>query len=135
MGALTASIPRAASPNFEVCPRCGDFTKYLMSETGWCKECTKLSDSRISLFLVANADHIEHYLAEGLSLREAIKRVATDVKPTCVICGKPMSRAKRNAVICRRTERCRYTARRYAYLYSRKGYTKAEALVEVMGSW
>ena len=116
----------------ELCPCCGDFTSYLIEESGWCFKCTKASDSRINLFLIANADHIEHYLAGGLSLREAIKRVATDVKPTCAICGKPMNRAKRNSVICRQTKKCRQVARRYAYLYSSKGFTKAEALVVVL---
>ena len=117
---FSSTPPFAAN---EVCTNCGEFVEQLVEETGWCKDCSPKA---------RNVEHIEHYKKEGLSLRKAIKRAATDVKPTCAVCGKPMNRAKRNAVICRRTVKCRQTARRYAYLYSEKGYTKAEALAEVL---
>jgi hypothetical protein len=116
-------------PTAAVCSNCGEFVRQLDYQTGWCDDCAGI---KRAAFLEANADHIEHYVLQGFPVTTAIKRVALEVKPVCAVCGKAMERAKRNAVICRRTEQCRKISRRYVYLYSEKGLSKAEALATVL---
>jgi hypothetical protein len=121
----------SAPPAAEVCSSCGGFVEKLDGKTGWCEKC---SSKQIKSFLLSNADHIEHYVLQGFSVQQALRRVALEVKPICAVCGKPMVRAKRTAIICRRTMRCRKVSRRYVYLYSEKGLTKAEALALALDS-
>lgn len=130
---MTGSPTTAKDDEAEVCPNCGEFGD-LIDETGWCIDCSGIQALRISAWLQVNADHIEYHISRGLSFRKAVLRVNADTRPTCAVCGKPMLRAKRNAIICRRSPECRKVSRRYVYLYSEKGLTKAEALVRALNT-
>lgn len=123
------SVPLAA----EVCPSCGEFVRKLDSQTGWCSDCTG-DAQEVSNFLSVNADHIEHYILQGFTLKQAIKRVYVERRPICAVCSKPMPRTKSTAVICRRTKECRRVSRRYVYLYREKGLSKAEALAAALNN-
>jgi predicted amidophosphoribosyltransferase len=124
-----SSAPVAAES--EVCSNCGNFVPQLDTETGWCAGC---AGKQVRSFLESNADHIEHYILQGLTVGQSISRVAMEIRPVCAVCGKPMQRAKRTAVICRRTAQCRKISRRYVYLHSEKGLSKAEALAKALDS-
>jgi hypothetical protein len=123
---LSSSVPVTAQ---EVCSSCGEFVTELDYKTGWCAGC---AGKQVRSFLESNADHIEHYILQGLTVGQSISRVAMEVRPVCAVCGKPMQRAKRTAVICRRTPQCRKISRRYVYLHSEKGLSKAEALAKAL---
>lgn len=128
----------AATTTNQVCPNCGDFVPTLGRLTGWCKECSKVLDKNtltdIESFLLRNADHIEHFLLQGKSFNEAIDSLRHEIAMfrTCACCGGVIQRGSRNSVFCRKTQKCRATARKYVYLYDRKGLTKAEALSQVL---
>jgi len=134
---MVATSAAVAKQDSIVCPCCGGFIAgELNEETGWCDGCStsvENQEKRITKWLEVNADHIEYHLSRGLSYRQAVLAVNGDTRPTCGICGKPMARAKRSAVICRRTSQCKRASRRYIYLYTEKGYSKAEALALVLG--
>lgn len=127
-----------AVPNQEFCTECADLVDTLDPRTGWCPKCTKEYydatgiRSQAEAFLESNADHIEHYLLQGRSLNESIDMLRSSFRPICASCGAVMKRAAKNSVFCRKTTRCRKAARRYVYLYERKGYTKAQALSVIL---
>lgn len=118
----------------DVCPQCGKFVPTLDWDTGWCDECSQQAHSAVDKFLLVNADHIEHYMLKGESLYQAIDSLRSEVKQhkTCPCCGGFIKRGGRHSVFCRKTPQCRRLVRRYVYLYERKGYTKPEALAEVL---
>jgi hypothetical protein len=117
----------------ELCPSCGDFVKELNPITGFCSDCSPQSVTlNAELWLATNGDAIEHYIAQGNDLSRAIDKVYNRVRPTCVVCAKPISHAPRTAIFCRRTKECRRYSRRYIYLYTKKGFSKTEALAIVL---
>lgn len=118
----------------EVCPNCGELVDTLTTDEGWCKECAgphQLLD-KLEVFLSANADHIEHYMANGSSLYQAIDNLRLDVAPTCLSCGVVIKHGRRDALFCTKTPQCRSSRRRYIYLYQTKGLSKSEALGKVL---
>lgn len=136
----------------EWCPSCGSPAFSLDEETGWCAKCTKVSSTtrcsscggynegtgwlcqhcKLEHFLSSNADRIEHHMNMGLSLSATLQRVRDEVRPTCIVCQKQIHHAKRGAIFCRRNEICRRYSRRYVYLYTERGNTKAEALAAIL---
>lgn len=126
------------SVSLELCPRCGDLVTpgYFNYNEGWCRACVKAENihqlSKLESFLEQNADHLEYYLAQGLTLSKAIDKVRADVAPTCISCGGFIKRASRYAVFCRTNPTCKKRQKRYEYLVYRKGFSKAEALSEVI---
>lgn len=124
----------SSQANEEYCPNCGGWfvLEKFDSYTGWCNACAGVVKSQVELFLQRNADHIEHYLLEGLSLSVAISKVRADIRPICVVCGNEIKYASKQAVFCRVTENCRYYQRRYKYLYTSKGLTKPQALAQIL---
>jgi hypothetical protein len=119
----------------EVCPSCGKFA-VLDEINGWCEECSPATlakaVNRLESYLAKNADEIEHYVAQGLQVYQAIDRLhAPRSRPTCIVCGESIKRASRSSIFCRRTTACRKFARRYIYLYRDKGLSKAEALAKI----
>lgn len=106
-------FPNETSSEDCVCPSCGNFTdaKGLNEVTGWCIDCTTLSAGN------AAADVVVHH--------------PFDI-PKCIVCGEPIRRSRRFAIFCRRHSLCRRYARRYVYLYSERGISKAEALAIVL---
>jgi hypothetical protein len=117
----------------EICPSCGKWVSELSEETGFCGECSPKVVSQLESYLLANADEIEHYLLQGLSLNQAIDRLhANNGRPRCLVCGHTITRAKRTAVFCRRTKECRRYSRRYVYLYRELGMSKSQALAQVL---
>lgn len=127
----------AVSPNqddAEYCPNCGEWyaPQDFDLNTGWCNTCAGVVKNQLELFLQRNADHIEHYLYKGLTLRVAILKVRADIRPVCVVCGNEIKYANKSAVFCRQFESCRYYARRYKHLYSRGDITKPQALAQIL---
>jgi hypothetical protein len=117
----------------EICPNCGEFVLELNPITGFCFECSPVVASySVSSWLATNGDALDHYIAQGNDLARAIDKVYNRVRPTCVVCAKPISHAPRTAIFCRRTRECRRYSRRYIYLYTRKGLSKTEALAIVL---
>jgi hypothetical protein len=87
---------------------------------------------RLERYLKKNADEIEHYLSLGFSISHAVDQLHTPKqRPSCIVCGEVISRARRSAIFCRKYEVCRKYARRYVYLYQTKRLTKTEALAKV----
>lgn len=127
----------AANPAFtfqEVCPNCGDFTSSLSQVTGWCKGCSPADslDNQLNEWLATNADAIEHYMLQGNSLTKSIDLAARRVRPICAVCSKEISHGSKSSVFCRKNRECRRYSRRYIYLYTRRGMTKAQALAQVL---
>lgn len=116
----------------EVCPYCGNLVDSLNETTGWCNNCTEIGKTQAERFLETNADHIEHYVIQGYSVSQSIDLLRKEIKPTCASCGGFIERASRTAVFCRKRDRCRAASRRYVYLYTGKGLSKAEALAKVL---
>lgn len=127
----------------ELCPNCGREVSELDEFTGWCESCTTDSNqawfgsstSTTSSYLQANADKLEHYIAQGHSLEQTIDLLA-DAKnghrPTCIVCGSVIKHAPRTSVFCRKNKECRRFSRRYVYLYTKRGLTKTEALAQIL---
>lgn len=118
----------------EYCPNCGEWitpTEFDLN-TGWCNNCAGVVKSQLELFLQRNADHIEHYLLEGMSLKLALLKVRADIRPICVVCGNEIKYASKQAVFCTTTQACRYWQRRYKHLYTSKDLTKSQALAQIL---
>lgn len=120
----------------EICPNCGEWVSGLNEVTGFCQDCSPDGDSNLLVerYLEVNADEIEYYLLQGKSLNQAIDYIhsSNGSYKRCISCGNAMPHAPRNAVFCRAQVQCRRYARRYVYLYSERGMTKAEALAKVL---
>src|SRR5262245_15136694 len=87
---------------------------------------------RFEAYLARNADEIEHYIIQGYSFYQSLELLhRTNGRPTCIVCGGTIKRAKRESTFCRQSTECRRYARRYVYLYQSKGLTKTEALAIV----
>ena len=117
----------------ELCPNCGNFA-ILNEVTGWCPDCSPQDPTytRLEGYLRRNANEIEHYMMQGMSVGAAIDKLhSPKQRPTCIVCGKTIARGHRSSVFCRRTQACRSYARRYVYLYQTKRLTKAEALAKI----
>src|SRR5215469_683359 len=124
-------------PHF--CPFCGDYTQDLDDNTGWCASCTNnssstlvISSTKLELALAANANAVEFYVSSmNASVWQALTLARQD-RPRCIVCGDEIRRSSRVAIFCRKTRECRYYARRYTYLYQRKGLDKTQALAQIM---
>lgn len=117
----------------EWCPNCGRQTKRLNNYTGWCNDCsTNDPYIQVEYFLEKNADHIEHYLAQGKTFFEALVLIREDYRPTCLCCGEFIKRAPRSSQFCTRTAKCRAARDRYHYLHKRRNFTKSQALALVI---
>jgi hypothetical protein len=133
---MTNSVTDQDLSNLEVCPSCGEFAK-LLEMTGWCRECSPTPTqirNRLESYLCLNANELEHYMCTGLSLSKAIDKLhaaAQSNRPTCIVCGGVILRARRTAIFCRQHTECRKYARRYTYLYQNTIRTKAQALAQV----
>lgn len=121
-----------------VCPNCGDFAdeRGMNEVTGWCYNCTPLTEvsterNSTERALHAHADAIEHFVSQGQTVWQALDSARMG-RPTCVVCGESIARAKRSAIFCRRTSECRRYSRKYVYLYRERGKSKAEALSLVL---
>src|SRR6516164_11520167 len=93
----------------DYCPRCGDFA-ILDEVTGWCYECAGLVNNpstgespvstitnKTEIAFAANADAIEHYLANGAeSVWQALELSRQD-RAVCIVCGEVMPHAPRTA--------------------------------------
>lgn len=127
-----------ALPQWEVCPSCGALVESLNDNTGWCANCSEslvpVVHSQVEAFLTRNADHIEHYLFKGYSVSQAIDNLRHELQQfkTCACCGAVIKRGAPNVIFCRKNKRCRKAVRRYEYLYTSKGHSKAEALAIVL---
>lgn len=117
----------------EWCPNCGNPSSKLDNYTGWCSDCSR-NDPYIQLenFLEENANHIEHFMAKGQTLSQALESIRNDYRPCCLSCGELMPRASKLATFCRKYERCRAIRNRYQYLHKKKNLTKSEALAKVI---
>lgn len=126
----------------DVCPSCGAFAT-LNPTTGFCAKCSKghcyrcgdpsttslCQSCRRIRWLEVNAESIEDHLLGGLTLKQAIEEVADAIRPTCIICGKPIHRGTNGRhFICTSTPECRRARRRYKYLIYDKGYSKESAI-------
>ena len=123
--------------NTSLCPNCGEFylNSEISEETGWCFNCSPQAAPiffKLELYLKINADHIEHYMAQGRSLWQALDLMSQQSRPICLVCGDEIKHAKSSAVFCRRNKDCRHYSRKYVYLYSEKGWSKAAALALIM---
>lgn len=134
---LPNSLDSPEATSSELCPSCGKFAdeRGLSEVTGWCYECTPPNNSSqrdsTELALHAHADAIEHFIGEGQTVWQALDSARMG-RPTCVVCGESITRAKRNSIFCRRTSECRRYSRKYVYLYRERGKSKAEALSMVL---
>ena len=121
-------------PDYEfLCVNCGDWTKELNDQTGFCYSCSPVYEvvNRVELQLAANADAVQHYLANTTNSVWAALKLAQSDRPICVVCGERIPRAPRISVFCRKHKECRRYSRRYVYLYTEKGMTKVEALAQI----
>lgn len=122
----------------KVCPKCGDFVSRLDKVTGWCAKCAKtITGSNTASYLEANADTLEHHITTGQvdNVHQAIDLLAdprSGYRPSCIVCGSTIKYAPRTSVFCRKNKECRRMSRRYVYLYTKKGMTKAEAFATIM---
>jgi hypothetical protein len=117
----------------ELCPNCGTWVESLDSTTGWCLDCSPIVRGIIAAsWLFKNANHVEHYMVQGFSVTKSASIAAERLRPVCVVCSEEIPRAKRGSIFCRRYEQCRRFQRRYVHLYTRKGYTKTEALAQIL---
>ena len=137
------SAPSSASPLKEVCPKCGDFA--IVDEvTGWCYDCSGLVSNpstgqtlstnygnKTEIAFAANADAIEYHLANGADTVWQALTLSRQDRAVCLVCGEVMPHAPRTAVFCRRYKECRRYSRRYVYLYTEKGMSKAQALAMI----
>ena len=125
------SLPEQTS----LCPSCGHYTDFLDEHTGWCSDCssrTAVNSSKIELAFAANANAVEFYVSSiNVSVWQALALARQD-RPRCIVCGREMRRAPRNAIFCRKTSECRRVSRRYVYLYTDKGLDKTQALAQIM---
>ena len=119
-----------------LCTNCGEFYPdvEINEITGWCFKCSPSSPLyfKLEAYLEHNADHIEHYLAQGRSLWQALDLLSQHKRPICLVCGNEIKGAKSSAVFCRKNAECRRYSRRYVYLYSEKDFTKITALAQIM---
>lgn len=129
----------SALPQDELCPNCGEFVSHLDRATGFCKSCTGGGDSdsdyeKLESYLAANADHLEFFMMQGHALYRAIDLSYADNQKyrTCASCGGFIERGGPRSIFCRKNKRCRALVRRYEYLYTHKGMSKAQALAEVL---
>jgi hypothetical protein len=133
----------------EVCPNCGDFTESLNESTGFCRECSPKVCSRCgevppsighSLCIQCqretwwerNADQLEVYLSQGISLSDAREKIENENRAICISCGTPIpGRHRESTIFCSRTEECRRAKRSYIWKIE-KGMPKDLALEEVV---
>lgn len=119
-------------PQLEWCPNCGEPTSRLNNYTGWCPSCSSSDPyAQLEIYLENNADHIEHYMAKGNTVFQAVLLIRSDTRPSCLTCGDLLSHAPRHSIFCSKRERCRKASNRYRYLYKQKGLSKSEALAKV----
>jgi DNA-directed RNA polymerase subunit M/transcription elongation factor TFIIS len=107
--------------NSELCPKCGNLVSELNELTGWCAPCSihlvcpncgrEYKRGAHCLYCssvkVRYRDRIADLREEGHSASEALKIVRDEIRPLCAICGQPMTRARKESVICRQTAVCR----------------------------
>ena len=123
------------SPLPHLCPECGNYTDFLDEYTGWCSDCSSritVNSTKIELAFAANANAVEFYVSSmNVSVWQALTLAQQD-RPRCIVCGRELHRAPRNAIFCRKTAECRRYSRRYVYLYRERGLDKTQALAQVM---
>lgn len=132
-----------AQPELEWCLNCANWVPELHPLTGWCIRCTVESpiNSTVGIYiqleryLDKNADHLEHYMLQGKSIYQAVRLVATEVRPSCLTCGALIKRGPRNSIFCTKNELCRQVRDRYQYLHKRKGLQRGRALALVINEF
>src|SRR5882762_7420599 len=124
-----------ANPELEWCLNCANWVDELHPLTGWCNDCTEDSPVgstvgiyvQLERYLRNNADHLEHYMLNGKSVYQAVRLVATEVRPSCLSCGDFIKRGPRNSIFCTKNEFCKRVRNRYQYLHKRKGIQRGKA--------
>lgn len=132
----------------EVCPNCGDLVEALNYDTGWCSECSpsvcskcggpRTSDHKLCIgcqranWYERNADQLERYIAQGLTLSEAKSKIIRENRAICVVCSSEIpGKHKSNTLFCKKNQECR----KARWLYQerlRKGLPKEQALEEAL---
>jgi predicted RNA-binding Zn-ribbon protein involved in translation (DUF1610 family) len=125
----------------EFCPDCGNFVDALNETTGFCYDCTPLSQqtpqpeaSRIERWLMKYADTIEFVMQkEQTTAKLAILEVHATYRATCIICNRQIRHGTHGRhFICNSTPACKKARRRYKYLIYDKGFTKEEATAAIL---
>lgn len=142
----------------EVCPACGDFVEALYAETGWCLECSEVSEpakltpcggcrrlfkpshetrTHCSTCLkyewrISNADLIEAYMAQGFGLLAAIAEVRSNNAPCCLNCGTPIKSGYGGVAFFCKEPACRKVYRRYRIFKEQRRMPKEAALKEAL---
>src|SRR5688500_19020096 len=136
----------------EVCPNCGEYTDYINSWTGWCASCsgldlcancgkpfakdrnrTRCSTCRKNDWLEKNADEIEDYMSNGLSLIDAKAQVQIDNTIFCLNCGDPVNSGHAGQALFCAKEECRKVYNRYTW-QRKKGLTKEDVLRKALAN-
>ena len=118
-----------------LCTSCGNWTDAIDDATGWCLDCSPIAQqSQLEGWLKKYADELEYYMVHGNTLYEAIDKIHIDNATHCIVCGGLITRGRKPRVFCRKTSECRKMSRRYVYLYTDRGMSKAEALARVTAS-
>lgn len=132
----------------EVCSNCGNFVSELNSVTGWCYECSpptcincngpRTSDHKLCIgcqraaWYERNADQLEDYIAQGLSLSEAKSKIIRENRAVCVVCSSEISgKHKKNTLFCEKNKGCRNAKWRYEWGV-KKGLPKEQALEDAL---
>lgn len=126
-------------PDQEFCPDCGDFVDALNEQTGFCFSCTPSAQSlivptRLEKWLTKNAELIECTMRDyTITAKQAILYVSTEHRARCVICNRIIRHGTYGRhFICNTTPECKKARRRYKYLIYDKGFTKEEALQQII---
>ena len=131
-------------PDPEVCPNCGNYVDELNEEEGWCFECAPAKCKRCSgertstnkyciscqriLWYERNAEKLEEYIAEGLSLSEAKSKIIRENRAICVVCSSEIQgKHKSNTLFCKKNSECRKARKKFFRLIA-IGKSQVEAL-------
>lgn len=142
----------------ELCPSCGEFVLHLELDTGWCSECSGITESRCEScgrsytkdaphrrlcqycrrerWLERNGELMEE-LIERMPAEAAMRQIYAMNRPFCFSCGNQIKGGKPGiSMFCQANVACRKWQRRYRTLkdkFTRKGLQnpKKQALATV----
>lgn len=138
----------------EFCINCTRWVDYLLPNTGWCKECSGVTENTKqvcvrckSVFRTSEgaficdsckqvewANEVEQLMVIGrLSYNKAKSLVAKNNQATCLCCGEVMPRAtKGRHLFCKSHQKCKSASRRVKHLRLAHYMTHEEALTQVL---